>query len=641
MLYSSARFLSSKAAGPAGAMPRMPPVTRNIAAEKAAIEEWWRTPRWEGISRPYGADEVVALRGSLPVSYPSEPMAQKLFATLQECKRTGGHSRTFGALDTIQATTMAPKLTSIYVSGWQSSSTASTSNEPGPDFADYPKDTVPNKVDQLFRALQHHDRRTWEAAVRSGSPEDRPDFLTPIVADGDTGHGGITATMKLMKMFVERGAAGVHFEDQAHGTKKCAGASAAAGRSDGSQRGVRAHRCGHLAGKVLVPAQEHADRLVAARLQCDVLGTSNLVVARTDAEAANLLSSNIDARDHPFIIGATQAKPLAGTPFEDQDTLNAVIRSARKMGLSQKDLEALTTGWMEAAKLRTFPEAVREAIEAKGDADGSRRAAFDGMLAQGSVEGTSLKKMQAIALDVLGDADAVPYFDWEAPRASEGYYRTRPGTEWAIERAKAYAPFCDLLWMETAKPILSQAEQFATGVHAYFPGKMLAYNLSPSFNWDAAGMTDEQIESFTGDLGRRGFVWQFITLAGFHSNGLITHEFVEGYARRGMGAYVEMIQRKEREAGVALLKHQTWSGTELMDKQVSIATGGSSSTASMGAGVTESQFKVRAARGRGEIETGRTARAYKAHRHTLSRPASRRLPRPSRRLKPRSSCRRL
>ena len=161
----------------------------------------------------------------------------------------------------------------------------------------------------------------------------------------------------------------------------------------------------------------------------------------------------------------------------------------------------------------------------------------------------------------------------------------------AIARAKAYAPHADLLWMETAKPILSQAEEFAAGVHAAYPGKMLAYNLSPSFNWDAAGMTEQQMEAFTGELGRRGFVWQFITLAGFHADGLITHQFTEGYAERGMHAYVNMIQRAEREAGVKLLRHQHWSGAELMDEQMRIASGGSSSTSAMGAGVTESQFE--------------------------------------------------
>merc|ERR1719169_201482 len=171
------------------------------------MEAEWSSPRWADTKRPYQAKDIVALRGSTEQSYPSDAMAKKLYATLLECQATGGHSRTYGALDPIQATLMAPHLTSIYVSRWQSSSTASTSNEPGPDFADYPMDTVPNKVDQLFRALQFHERRTWQAAVAAGKEDEaRPDFLTPIVADGDTGHGGLTAVMKLTKMMIEAGA---------------------------------------------------------------------------------------------------------------------------------------------------------------------------------------------------------------------------------------------------------------------------------------------------------------------------------------------------------------------------------------------------------------------------------------------------
>merc|ERR1719218_311150 len=195
MRITRARAMSTSL--PAGHMPRVANPMRNVADEVAKLEASWASPRWDETKRPYTAKDVVALRGSIEQTFASDAMAKKLYATLLECQATGGHSRTYGALDPVQVTTMAPHLTSIYVSGWQSSSTASTSNEVGPDFADYPMDTVPNKVDQLFRALQFHERRTWQAAVQAGKEDEpRPDVLTPIVADGDTGHGGLTAVMK-------------------------------------------------------------------------------------------------------------------------------------------------------------------------------------------------------------------------------------------------------------------------------------------------------------------------------------------------------------------------------------------------------------------------------------------------------------
>ncbi|CAE8634403.1 unnamed protein product [Polarella glacialis] len=498
--------------------------------------------RFKHTTRPYKVEEVVKLQGTMPLHFTGAKISDKLYTMLRNHQAKGTCSHTFGALDTVQVVQMAKYLTSVYVSGWQCSSTASTSNEPGPDVADYPYDTVPNKVDQLFRAQLFHDRKQFEERLRM-SPADRAqkpavDYMNPIIADADTGHGGLTATMKLSKMFIENGAGGIHIEDQKPGTKKC----------------------GHMGGKVLVSTQEHTQRLIAIRLQADVLNSALVIVARTDAEAATMIDSNIDPIDHPHIKGAT---------VKGVEPLYEAIQKG-----TDKD-------WEQRAGCMTFPDVVASVLKSKG-VDASKWL-------KDSLK-MSLPEMRKAAA-ALGAGEV--FFDWDVARSVEGYFRIKGTTDFCVQRAIAWAPYADCIWMETGKPILAQATKFAAEVRAAVPHQMLAYNLSPSFNWDGAGMTDAQMESFIWDLAKLGFCWQFITLAGFHCDALSIDLFARDYAKRGAAAYVQLIQRKEREHGVETLTHQKWSGSEIVDEMGNIVSGGTSSTGIMSAGVTEGQFDAK------------------------------------------------
>ena len=430
-----------------------------MARDAAALERQWKQEaRWKGIRRDYSAADVLRLRGSVQVEHTLARLgADRLWTQLQ--RPTGEAVRTFGALTGAQAVQMVRAgLEAIYLSGWQVAADGNLAGQTYPDQSLYPSNSVPALVKRLNNALLRADQ------IDVSEGRHGKNWLVPIVADAEAGFGGPLHAFELTKAMIEAGAAGVHFEDQLASEKKC----------------------GHMGGKVLVPTAQHVRSLTAARLAADVLGVPTLIVARTDALSATLLTTDIDERDRPFIAGE---------------------------------------------------------------------------------------------------------------RTPEGYFRVTGGIESAIARGLAYAPYADLIWCETSTPDLAEAKVFAEGIHREFPGKLLAYNCSPSFNWERH-LDAATIAKFQRELAAMGYRFQFITLAGWHLINLNTFELARDYAKEGMPAYVR-VQSQEfarEKDGYTATKHQRVAGTGYFDEVLMAITGGSSSTTALHGSTEAEQFREQASR---------------------------------------------
>lgn len=539
------------------------------------IKQWWSSERFKGIKRTYTPEFVASHRGSFNIEYPSSIQAKKLFNLLNDRFQEGNPVHTIGSIDPIQISQSAKNQEVVYVSGWACSSVLTTTNEPSPDFGDYPYDTVPNQVERLFKAQQLHDKKSFNEWLQNDSQlkndddddddaevVDKIDYLRPIIADADTGHGGIGSVMKLAKLFAEKGAAAIHIEDQLHGGKKC----------------------GHVSGKILVPTCIQISRLIATRLQWDIMNTENLIIARTDSETGNLLSSTVDPRDHEFILGVKEpVKPLSEVLYEVEtqgggggggDGTNATTTATI--------LNEVEKEWMNKNKLYTFNEVVKLRL-----LEISKIDLYPIFLTKSSNK--SLYDCKIIYKELTGDQDDI-FFDWEAPKTREGYYLIKPGIDVAIKRVLQYAPYSDLLWLETKTPNLKYAQDFASKIHKIYPDKKLVYNLSPSFNWSEHGFSEMDLKNFIWNLAKSGFVLQLVSLAGLHTNAVSNYELSYKFKDQGMKAYVDLVQNKEKKIGCDVLTHQKWSGVNYYDDLISAVQSGSSQTSSVGKDSTEHSF---------------------------------------------------
>ncbi len=579
-----------------------------------ATRQYFDSSRFDGIIRLYTARQVAEQRGTIPTDYTVAREAAKAFyQRLRELSVDGRSITTFGPYSPGQAVTMKRMgIEGIYLGGWATSAKGSTTEDPGPDLASYPLSQVPEEAAGLVRALltadrnQEYLRQRLTEAERAATPA--TDFRPFIIADADTGHGGDPHVRNLIRRFVEAGVPGYHIEDQRPGTKKC----------------------GHQGGKVLVPSDEQIKRLNTARFQLDVMRVPGIIVARTDAEAGNLIDSRADERDQPFLLGVTNLKIpsykscflammrrfyelgvqelnghlLYSLPDGEYAAADAWLQRhgvsdliAQAAGSWREDgeqsIDALydkvesqfVAAWEDDAGLATFAEAVAEALEFGESED--EPVAMSAAEWRRFAERASLYSAREKAKELGVEAS----WDCELAKTPEGYYQVRGGIPYAIAKSLAAAPFADLLWMETKTADLVDARQFAEAIHARFPGKMLAYNLSPSFNWDTTGMTDEEMRSFPVELGKMGFVFNFITYGGHQIDGLAAEEFATALREDGMLALARL-QRQLRLVESPYRTPQTLVGGPRSDAALLASSGRTATTKSMGEGSTQHQHLV-------------------------------------------------
>ena len=582
--------------------------------EVEATRCWMESERFANTTRLYTPRQVVEQRGTVVTDYPvARNAAERFYSRLRELFGQRRSITTFGPYSPGQAVAMKRAgIEAIYLGGWATSARGSADEDPGPDLASYPLSQVPDEAAGLVRALLTADRNQRFALARmtEASREATPqiDFQPLIIADADTGHGGDAHVRNLIRRFVEVGVPGYHIEDQKPGAKKC----------------------GHQGGKVLVAQDEQIKRLNAARFQLDVMGVPGIIVARTDAEAANLLDGRGDERDQPFLLGVTNRNVPAY-----KAAYLAAIRRLHRAGVSEinghllyaiSDEEyAAADAWLERVGLMAaIDEAARAHI---ADGGSSPEDTLDTVadrfleawqgeaglqtLGQAVAEVMAFRADEGIQLEMtivewlafaatasVYTAEATArrmglHVTWDPDRAvtPEGYYQIQGGVPYAIAKSLAAAPYADILWMETKTADLSEAREFAEAIHAVLPDKMLAYNLSPSFNWDTTGMTDDEMRRFPEELGQLGFVFNFITYGGHQIDGLAAEEFTTALREDGMLALARL-QRKFRLLESPYRTPQTLVGGPRADAALMAASGQTATTKATGEGSTQVQHLV-------------------------------------------------